>query len=168
MESPPLHPDLAPVAWLLGTWSGTGRGEYPTIDTFTYEETITFAHVGKPFLSYIQRTRHAVDGRALHSESGYWRFPRPGRVEVVIAHPTGIAEVLEGEIERGAIVLRSTAVGATGTAKSVAATERLFIFAPETAPTSLTYRIAMAAVGLPLTHHLSASLARQGASSPSV
>lgn len=161
MDTSPLHSDLAPVAWLLGTWSGVGRGEYPTIDTFTYEETITFAHVGKPFLSYAQRTRHAVDGRALHSESGFWRFPRPGRVEVVLAHPTGIVEVLEGTIEPGLISLRSTTVAETNTAKSVAATERLFMFPTEAAPTSLSYRVAMAAVGLPLTHHLSASLERQ-------
>jgi hypothetical protein len=160
------HDALAHVAPLLGTWTGAGAGEYPTIEPFRYTETVTFGHVGKPFLAYGQRTRalhdDGTEGLPLHAESGYWRFPAPERVEVVLAHPSGITEVQEGTVVDDAgvllIELRSTSVVTTSTAKSVTAVERSFRLDGDV----LDYTLAMAAVGVPMTHHLSARLRRAG------
>jgi hypothetical protein len=156
-----LHPDLVPAATLLGSWSGQGRGIYPTIEPFEYFETITFEHVGKPFLAYRQRTRSVAEpSRPLHAESGYWRFPAPGRVEVVVSHPTGLAEIEEGELQRTddeiSITLTASTISRTSTAKDVTAITRRFVLRGET----LAYDVAMAAVGQPLQHHLGATLHR--------
>ena len=156
--SPPLHPDLAPLAFLLGTWTGHGQGEYPTIEPFGYGETITFSHVGKPFLVYEQWTRHDDDGRPLHKECGFWRPAGLRRVELVLAHPTGIVEVQEGTVDGTTIDLETTAVARTSTAKDVEALTRHVDVDGDV----MRYTLDMAAVGQPLTRHLRAELHRSG------
>lgn len=158
--TPPLHPNLEPLAGLVGTWVGDGAGEYPTIDGFAYVETATFGHAGKPFLAYAQRTVAADDGRPLHVETGYLRAPEPGRYELVIAHPTGHLELADGELDAGTLRFASTSMVATATAKEVREVVRTFVLDGD----ELRYELAMAAVGQPLTHHLAATLRRELAS----
>jgi hypothetical protein len=157
---PDLHPDAAVLAPLLGTWEGSGAGEYPTIDDFVYLESITFTHVGKPFVSYVQRTRHPETGAPMHAETGYLRVPRPGSIEIVMAQPTGLAEIYEGAVVGGDVPLvidvRSSSINATPTAKEVTITERTISVTGD----DLHYTFRMAAVGQPLQHHLSATLHR--------
>jgi hypothetical protein len=165
MTPPPLpqrelHPDVAVLAPLLGTWEGMGAGEYPTIDDFSYAESITFTHVGKPFVAYTQRTSHPDSGLPMHSESGYLRVPAPGSIEIVMAQPTGVAEIYLGAVVGGdaplVIDVRSNAIVSTPTAKEVTLTERTISVSGDVL--HATFR--MAAVGQALTHHLSATLRR--------
>ena len=150
------HGDLAPIAWLLGTWRGEGVGGYPTMEDFRYGEEVTFRHNGKPFLSYTQRTWSLDDGRPLHAESGYWR-PQPGNgLEVVLAHPTGIVEVYYGTVAFSRIELTTDLVARTTSAKEVTALKRLYGHVEG----RLMYAVDMAAVGQPLQPHLSATLDR--------
>ena len=152
-----MHPDVAPIAFLLGTWAGEGRGSYPTIAPFAYAEEVRFWHVGKPFLAYTQRTWALDDGRPLHAEAGYWRPQPGGRLEVVLAHPTGVAEIQEGTVVGRLIELSTTSVARTSSAKEITALTRRFEL---TAPDVLRYSVGMAAVGQPLQVHLTAELLR--------
>ncbi|MCH9730029.1 MAG: FABP family protein [Actinomycetia bacterium] len=158
---PELHPDIAVLAPLLGTWVGQGAGEYPTISPFGYTEEVSFAHIGKPFLRYDQRTKALDDGRPLHAETGYVRVPSPGRVELVLAHPTGITEIEEGALTLiGATIemeLAATVIGLTESAKAVTALSRSIRIEGD----ELTYTLLLGAAGQPLQHHLAAKLHRK-------
>jgi THAP4-like, heme-binding beta-barrel domain len=158
---PDLHPDLELLAPLLGTWAGRGAGVYPTIEPFEYLEEVFFAHVGKPFLAYSQKTKSVTDGKPLHAETGFLRAPQPGRVELVLAHPSGITEieigtytVTGGRIE---IELTASSIGLTPTAKSVTALGRSFQIDGD----ELSYTVRMGAVGQPVQDHLAAVLRRK-------
>lgn len=158
---PDLHPDLQALAPLLGQWAGRGSGEYPTIDPFEYLEEVVFAHVGKPFLTYAQKTKAVGDGRPLHAEAGYLRVPEPGQVELVLAHPTGVTEIevgtyreADGVIE---VDLSASTIGLTPSAKHVSALARRFRITGD----QLSYAVQMGAVGQPLQNHLAAVLHRK-------
>lgn len=159
--APDLHPDLVALAPLLGTWAGRGAGEYPTIEPFEYFEEVVFGHVGKPFLAYAQKTRAVTDGRPLHAETGYVRVPQPGRVELVLAHPTGVTEIEVGTLSAGGgvveVELSTLSIGLTPTAKEVSALGRSLRVEGD----ELSYSLRMGAVGQPLQHHLAAVLHRK-------
>lgn len=161
---PDLHPDLEALAPLLGTWTGRGAGEYPTIQSFEYVEEVVFSHVGKPFLVYGQKTKSAADGKPLHAETGYLRVPQRGHIELVLAHPSGITEIEVGTYSRDGDVIElelatsmGGAIGTSPSAKEVNALGRSVRLDGD----KLSYSLQMAAVGQPLQHHLAAVLHRQ-------
>ncbi|MFI7452096.1 FABP family protein [Nonomuraea sp. NPDC049714] len=161
-EPVPVHPDLEPIAFLLGRWEGAGVGGYPTIESFNFGQEIEFGHNGKPFLSYVSRTWLLdEDGnrvRPLATESGYWRSRADRQLEVVLAHPTGVVEVYVGEVVFHKIELQTDVVARTATAKEYTAGRRLYGLVKG----NLMWAYDMAAMGQPLTSHMSAELKKVG------
>lgn len=153
------------LAGMIGTWTGSGTGQYPTIAPFGYEETVTFGLVtGKPFVTYTQRTSDPTTNAPMHSESGYLRHPAVGQIELVVSQPTGVTEVHTGTITTDdttddtttVLKLSTMSVACTPTAKEVTAVERTWRLRGDL----LSYEVFMAAVGQPMTLHLQATLER--------
>jgi hypothetical protein len=155
-----IHPNCARLAWILGTWSGNGHGEYPTIERFQFGQELVFAHDGRPFFHYFSRT-WVVDeaGETIREgalETGFLRCREGGRVELVLAHATGVSEIYYGTAEGGKLDIATDAVMRTETAKEYVAGKRLY----GNVEGDLLYAFDMAAMGQPLQPHLWARLKR--------
>ena len=154
------HADLAPLRFLLGRWEGVGVGGYETIDSFQFGQEITFGHNGKPYLIYTSRSwaldATGMPSRPLAMESGFWRPQPANKVEVMLAHPTGITEIYLGEVTGTKIEMTTDLVARTESAKEVRAGHRLYGMAGA----DLAWAYDMAAVGKPMQPHLSAQLKR--------
>ncbi|MGP6174905.1 FABP family protein [Corynebacterium sp. A21] len=155
-----LHPNVQPFEFLIGIWTGEGRGMYPTISEFAYSETLNFAAVpGKPFLSYGQKTMGPQG--PMHTEVGYLRPVSENRLEMVLAQPTGQTELLEGEVRSEGLlfVFEKSVVASSSTAKQVEATTRSYTFNAER--TEVVTKFGMAAAGQPMQQHLHSRLVKE-------
>jgi hypothetical protein len=155
-----LHPDVTPLAFLLGHWQGNGHGDYPTIERFSFGQEMAFTHDGRPFLHYFSRSwlldDEGAEVRPLALETGFFR-PKPGGVlEVVLTHPTGYSEIYYGRVDGAKIELTTDMVARTETAKEYTGGQRLYGLVEG----DLLWTFDMAAVGQPLQSHLWARLRR--------
>jgi hypothetical protein len=150
-----IHPDLAPIAFLLGSWRGAGEGEYPGIEPFRFTEELAFDHVGDAFL-LMTESAWTPDGAPLHFERGVLRPLGDGRVDLTLAHPIGVAEVAEGTVDGKTVTLRSTAIARTPTGSPVTEVERRYRLEGD----ELSYELDMAMEDVARTFHVRAALAR--------
>ena len=156
-----LHPDLMPLAWLVGSWRGKGRGEYPNVPGFQFAQEVSFNHDGRPFLNYFSRSWIIDDNneiiRPAASEVGFWRVKENNVLEVILAHNTGIAEGWVGIVSGAKIQLEMDQGYSSPSAKIVTAGSRLYGLVEGELFTSYD----MAAEGQTLQAHLWSSLERQ-------
>lgn len=122
-DEPVLHPNLAPVAFLLGTWEGSSEGRWLADGGITFRERTEFGHVGKPFLTYRQQTWLA-DGVASHAESGYLGVADDGVLTWTIAEPSGVTEVHAGSVDGTRLELSCVSIGRGPDASNVTTVER--------------------------------------------
>lgn len=89
---------------LAGEWIGAGAGEYPTITSFEYLETLRFAldETGEG-LQYEQRTQRQVFGGneyiPSHKEDGLLQLLADKQVKITNTQLGGREEVLVGTLE---------------------------------------------------------------------
>ena len=162
-EGPDLNPACLALLPLVGVWRGEGEVVYPTIDSpQRYGQQITFAHDGRPFLSYEARAwlldADGVVIRPAAREVGWWR-PQPGEtIELLLAHATGVVEIFYGEPRtQTSWELATDVTMRTSSAKEVSGAKRLYGLVNNG---DLAYVEERAMVGQPLQPHTSAYLRR--------
>jgi THAP4-like, heme-binding beta-barrel domain len=127
-----LHPDLVPLAFLIGSWTGVGVADFPDSGKCNFGQEVVFGHDGRDFLEYVSRSWEldAEGGkvRPLESESGYWRIDADRKVEAVMIRDQGIAEVWYGELADGKpqIDLATDAVARLASAGAYSGGKRLY------------------------------------------
>lgn len=156
-----LPTELFPISWLLGTWVGEGVGGYPGEPDYPFAQEVTFRRVpGIAALGYTSCTWNPQTGDPLSMEVGYWRaagtFESGLRIEVTLAHPTGMAEVYVGDVEGGKIELSDNVTVRTATARHVERSHRLYGLVEG----DLAYAIDIEAEGHAMRPHMAARLHR--------
>jgi hypothetical protein len=146
---------------LIGTWCGSGKGEYPSIEPFTYVEEIKFQDNGfRDVIQYEQRTWLDVNRtNPSHWETGLIRLLSEHEIEIINAQIGRRVEVLVGEIlpkgqQHFAVDLNSIKIA--NDARMVGTERHLEISGDQ-----LHYTMSMAMTKVPaMTHHLQATLRR--------
>jgi len=78
-----------------GSWKGNGKGNYPTIDAFEYEEILTFRFdMSYPLIAYEQKTLLIPQNESSHWETGFIMPLEDGSVELSNAQGGSRVEVL--------------------------------------------------------------------------
>ncbi len=127
-----LHPDLVPLAFLLGRWEGAGVFDFPGAEKCNFGQEVVFSHDGRDFLEYVSRSwvldSEGKPAQPLETESGYWRIDKNRKVEIVMIRDQGVVEVWYGELadQKPQIDLATDAVARTAAAGPYSGGKRLY------------------------------------------
>ncbi|MGO9196398.1 MAG: FABP family protein [Acidimicrobiales bacterium] len=150
---PPPHPNLAPVAFLLGAWVGEGEGLWD--GGLSFEDSLTFSSDGRPLIEFRQTTR-TPDGKPSHSECGYLLAKDAGVVHMTVAEPSGITETLSGLADENNVTLESVEIGHSPDTDDVTRTARRLYLDGD----HLVLEVDIAVNGEPLAAHTRSVLRR--------
>lgn len=157
---PTIHPDIAPLAWLVGRWEGAGVVGYPTIESANFGQELVVTHDKRPFLRWESTTWILDDAgnkvRPSGTELGFWRPGGEGEAELLLAHPTGIVEMYYGTVEPGRIELQTDGIIRSPHAKEYSSAKRMYGLVKS----NLMWVMDMTAAGQPMSSHVSAELKR--------
>ncbi|GAA4731177.1 hypothetical protein GCM10023216_23980 [Isoptericola chiayiensis] len=177
-----LAPEVYPLAWLVGRWTGAGVIKYEGIDETPFRQELVFDHDGGPYLRFESTLRvrsvAAGDGEADDSafdtvwstETGYWRVApeRPEDLaesqhplEVLVTDASGRVSLFLGMVGDGRVDLATDFVARTSTAAEVTAAKRLY----GNVEGRLLWVEELAAFGHPLGSYASGELDRADADS---
>ena len=86
-----MHPQCAPLAWMIGSWAGAGVVGYPSIESRNFGQEVDVTHDGRPFLMWTSRAwildEQGNKVRPAAIETGFWRPQPDGKeVELLLAH----------------------------------------------------------------------------------
>ena len=160
-----LAPEVYPLAWLVGRWSGTGEVAYPTVPPCAVTTEVLVTHDGGPYLAWTCTLRVAGDERVWSTEQGFWRVPpdRPADlpadrhpVELLLTDPAGHLVLFAGVAGNGRIDLASDLVARTPDAAEITAASRLYGLVSG----ELMWTWDLAAFGQPLQSYASARMSR--------
>lgn len=155
-----VHPDLEPLAWLVGRWEGVGALVEPGQPDRNVVSEVELTSDGRPFLGYTARSwllnADGSRGEPGPAESGFWRKgPDKFDLEVVLTDAEGAVAVLVGRVAFKKIELVSDLVARTQSATtSVTALSRLY----GGVEGDLAYVLERATPDVPLGPYLSARL----------
>ncbi|XP_051154252.1 peroxynitrite isomerase THAP4-like isoform X1 [Leptopilina boulardi] len=113
MEALPRHDALKSISWLEGTWStkSSGKGQFPTISPFEYNEKMSFSSLGQPMFNYKSETWNPETKKPLHLETGFLKIiPNTNKINFLLAHNFGLTTIEEGEVCDKKIILTSLSV----------------------------------------------------------
>lgn len=160
-----LAPEVYPLAWLVGTWHGTGEVVYPNLPRQDVEADVVVGHDGGPYLTWSLSLRLTGDDHVWATEQGFWRVP-PDRpeglpadrhpVELLLADPSGHLSLYAGAAGNGKIELVSDLIARTPDAAEVSAGRRLLGLVEG----DLLWAWDLAAFGEPLQSYASARMQR--------
>ena len=95
---------------LEGTWRGEGRGQFPTVTSFDYRETLVFTRRDEKTLAYEQRNQKYYDGGTeylqSHWESGFISILENDELQLVNIQIGGRSEILVGTVESLDVMIR--------------------------------------------------------------